>query len=92
MTSDMPGMGNLYFYCTLEAFNQYKTYTHVLIVLNIRHYEVNIFILFENISYIMLIFHISFEWSSIVLKPVDKPRPYFGVKNVTQLPFISRGL
>ena len=61
-------------------------------LINFKFYEVNIFISFENISYIMSMYHIAFKWYLHVQKPVYKPHPYFGVENVTPLPFISRGL
>ena len=65
---------------------------HMFDIINHNFYEVNIFLSFENISYIMSIYHTLFNCCLLMQKPVYKPHPYFGIKNVTPLPFISRGL
>ena len=62
---------------------------HMFDIINHKFYEVNIFISFENISYIMSIYHIPFKCYFLLQKLVYKPHPYFGIKNVTPLPFIS---
>ena len=68
-------MGNLHFYYT---FNEYKTYT-CSVSINHRYYEINIFIILKNISYVMFIHYdyVPFKWYLLVEKPVYKPHPHF---------------
>ena len=55
MTSRMPVMENVCFYCIWGARNEYKIHEHGI------YQSVNIFISFKDISYILLINHIQFR-------------------------------